>query len=33
MPDPVKAAPMLIKGMEMALQYKSGSFVDVREIR
>ncbi len=33
MPDATKAAPMLIDGMEKALQYESGSFVDVREIQ
>jgi hypothetical protein len=32
MPDPVEAAPMLIKGMEKALQYESGSHADVREM-
>lgn len=31
MPDPVSAAPMLIKGIEKARQYESGSHVDVRE--
>ena len=32
MPDANKAAPMLIEGMKKALEYESGSFVDVREI-
>lgn len=32
MPDAVSAPPMLIEGMEKALQYESGSHVDVREI-
>lgn len=32
MPDPYAAAPMLIKGMQKALQYESGSFVDVRDM-
>jgi NAD(P)-dependent dehydrogenase (short-subunit alcohol dehydrogenase family) len=31
MPDAITAAPMLIDGMEKALQYESGSHVDVRE--
>jgi len=32
MPDAVTAAPMLIAGMEKALNYESGSHVDVREM-
>jgi len=32
MPDSQTAAPMLIKGMKKALEYDSGSFVDVREL-
>ncbi len=32
MPDPRTAAPVLIAGMEKALQYDSGSFIDVRDI-
>ncbi len=32
MPDPVEAAPMLIKGMEKALKYENGSHLDVRDI-
>jgi NAD(P)-dependent dehydrogenase (short-subunit alcohol dehydrogenase family) len=32
MPDPVKAAPMLIQGMAKALDFESGSYVDVREM-
>ncbi len=32
MPDPRTAAPHLIEGMHKALQYESGSFVDVREM-
>jgi NAD(P)-dependent dehydrogenase (short-subunit alcohol dehydrogenase family) len=30
--DPQEAAPLLIRGMEKALEYASGAFVDVREI-
>ncbi len=33
MPEPGKAAPMLIKGMQMALDYDNGSFVDVRDMK
>jgi NAD(P)-dependent dehydrogenase (short-subunit alcohol dehydrogenase family) len=32
MPNAVKAAPMLIEGMQKALKYPSGSFVDVRDM-
>lgn len=32
MPDARTAAPMLIEGMQKALEYDSGSFVDVREM-
>lgn len=32
MPDPRKAAPALIEGMKKALEYESGTFVDVREM-
>ncbi|MEJ2596108.1 MAG: SDR family NAD(P)-dependent oxidoreductase [bacterium] len=32
MPDPVSAASKLIRGMEKALEYDSGSHVDVREM-
>lgn len=32
MPDPDTAAPMLIKGMQKALDYDNGTFVDVREM-
>ncbi len=32
MPDPVNAAPRLIRGMQKALEYDSGSHVDVREM-
>ncbi len=32
MPDSISAAPMLIKGIEKALDYESGSHVDVREL-
>jgi NAD(P)-dependent dehydrogenase (short-subunit alcohol dehydrogenase family) len=32
MPDASKAASVLIEGFEKALQYESGSFVDVREM-
>jgi len=32
MPEPEAAAPMLIEGMEKALEYESGSFVDVRDM-
>lgn len=32
MPDSIKAAPMLISGIEKALEFESGSFVDVRDI-
>ena len=32
MPDARSAAPMLIAGIEKALQYESGSFVDVRDM-
>jgi NAD(P)-dependent dehydrogenase (short-subunit alcohol dehydrogenase family) len=32
MPDPRTAAPALIDGMDKALQYESGSYVDVREM-
>lgn len=32
MPDARAAAPMLIEGMQKALEYDSGSFVDVREM-
>jgi NAD(P)-dependent dehydrogenase (short-subunit alcohol dehydrogenase family) len=32
MPDAITAAPMLIDGMKKALQYESGSHVDVREL-
>jgi benzil reductase ((S)-benzoin forming) len=32
MPDPHKAAPMLIEGFEKALVYKSGLHIDIREI-
>jgi NAD(P)-dependent dehydrogenase (short-subunit alcohol dehydrogenase family) len=32
MPDPLGAAPALIEGMKRALDYESGSYVDVREI-
>lgn len=32
MPDPTKAAPMLIEGFEKALNYESGSHVDIREM-
>lgn len=32
MPDPLKAAPALIEGMTKALDYESGSYVDVREM-
>lgn len=32
MPDAINAAPMLIEGFEKALNYKSGSHVDVREL-
>jgi NAD(P)-dependent dehydrogenase (short-subunit alcohol dehydrogenase family) len=30
--EPAEAAPILIEGIEKALQYESGSFVDVREM-
>lgn len=32
MPDSIIAAPMLISGIEKALEFESGSFVDVRDI-
>lgn len=32
MPEPRAAAPLLIEGMQGALQYESGSYVDVREM-
>ena len=32
MPEPDKAAPILINGMKKALAYENGSFVDVREM-
>ena len=32
MPDAIKASPMLIKGIEKALAFESGSHVDVREM-
>jgi len=32
MPEPEAAAPVLIQGMEKALEYESGSFVDVRDM-
>jgi benzil reductase ((S)-benzoin forming) len=32
MPDPDKAAPMLIEGFEKALNYESGSHIDIRKI-
>jgi NAD(P)-dependent dehydrogenase (short-subunit alcohol dehydrogenase family) len=32
MPDPLTAAPKLIEGIQKALNYESGSFVDVREM-
>jgi NAD(P)-dependent dehydrogenase (short-subunit alcohol dehydrogenase family) len=32
MPDPVKAAPNLIEGIEKAKQYPSGDFVDIRNM-
>jgi NAD(P)-dependent dehydrogenase (short-subunit alcohol dehydrogenase family) len=32
MPEPDKAAPMLINSMKKALTYENGSFVDVREM-
>ncbi len=32
MPDPLEAAPALIEGMTKALDYESGSYLDVREI-
>lgn len=32
MPDAVEAAPLLIEGFKKALDYDSGSFVDIREI-
>lgn len=32
MPDPLTAAPALIRGIEKALECESGSFVDVREM-
>lgn len=32
MPDPMAAAPRLIAGMEKALTYTSGSYLDVREL-
>lgn len=32
MPDARKAAPMLIDGMKKAMEYDSGSFVDVRDM-
>jgi hypothetical protein len=32
MPEPGEAAPMLIDGMSKALDYESGTFVDVREM-
>ena len=32
MPDPIKAAPTLIRGIERSLNYESGTHVDVREM-
>lgn len=32
MPDPIKAAPMLMDGFEKARNYPSGSFVDIRKM-
>jgi NAD(P)-dependent dehydrogenase (short-subunit alcohol dehydrogenase family) len=32
MPDPIKAAPRLVAGIEQALTYDSGAFADVRDM-